>query len=992
MNELNNNHIRHVVVAANFTSESIVSAMETLSRRWSLGLDFTPAPYNQLFRQLMDPQSPTAVNDSGANVFFVRIEDLVESRAMGPAELSDHIEKLAGNATELATIFENASTFKVPNFVFVCPLSVESATVPELRSSLAAVRKNLLETLEGYGNLYVFDCDATSSTYGIEIVDDKDRNRLGHVPFTEEYNTALAVEALRRVDALLRKPFKALVLDCDNTLWDGIVGEQGVEGISLSEGRRFLQSFAVDLSARGVVVCLNSRNNEEDVWEVFDRRKDMILRRENIVASRINWLPKSENLRSLAAELELGLDSFVFVDDDPAVCAEVRSNCPEVLTVHLPESSVDLPRLFEHLWVFDRLKVTDEDRNRTRSYQDQAKRRELKRSSTGVADYLRSLDLRCEIDEIRAEDIARVSQLTLRTNQFNATTRRMSESDVRERMSSKTLGLLTVRVSDRFGDYGLVGVAGFRTEKHDLTTDMFLLSCRVLGRGVEHQVVRALGDRAKSAGLATVSFEFVRTAKNTPVFNFLQQIGEPSDHASGGISRFHLGTEIACGLQPTDDAPPVAVDSEGDALNSAVRDDGFRRPAYVELAGELSSGLHLSALFMGEVDPVATPELDSAEELTKTESQLKEIFEKTLRKRGIRRSDSFFDIGGTSFLAVTVFVEIERTFGVSLPLSVLIDSSSIEKLACLIDGPAPSHDFKYLVPLRADGSKPPLFCFHAAGGNVLNYLELAKELGDDQPVYGLQMRGVTDKTETAHDDVTEMAEEYLREIRSFQPEGPYRLCGSSFGGLVAYEAAVQLRHAGEEVSLLALVDTYAPGYGIERADPAVLQRLRRLLDKVRFNLFYVRELPTSRKRYKYLKGRIKALRTKVRRRLIWRANKIAIEYNKATGKELPNDMLRNVKAIKEAERNYRPSQFDGRIILFRALFRPDNIEFDPYLGWREHTESEFVIEDVRGNHNTAMSYPFVADFAAKFSAFLGAAEADCEAESAAAPVSLAASV
>lgn len=992
MNELRARQGRRVVVAANFTAESIVSAMEALSRRWSLGFEVNSAPYNQLFRQLMDPKSAIAVNDSAANVFFVRIEDLVESRSMMPLELLKQLSKLAQNADDLVGAFGNASAFQVGNFVFVCPLSAGSATVPELRVGLTAVRDEFIERLTGQPNLFVFDCDGTASRFGLEVVDDDARNRLGHVPFSEEYNTALAVDALRRVDSLVRKPFKVLVLDCDNTLWDGIVGEQGVGGISLSEGRRFLQSFAVDLSARGVVVCLNSRNNKEDVWEVFDQRKDMILRRENIVASRINWLPKSENLRSLAAELELGLDSFVFVDDDPAVCAEVRSNCPEVLTVHLPESSIDLPRLFEHLWVFDRLKVTDEDRNRTRSYQDQAKRRELKRSSTGVADYLRSLDLRCEIEEIRVEDIPRVSQLTLRTNQFNATTRRMSESDVRERMSSKILGLLTVRVSDRFGDYGLVGVAGYRTEKHDLTTDMFLLSCRVLGRGVEHQVVRALGARAMAAGLDTVSIEFCPTAKNTPVLNFLQQIGEPSDHRSEGSSGFHLPTEIACGLQPTDDAPPVAGDSAGDALNSAVRDDGFRQPEYVELAGEFSSGLDLSALFVSDIDPVITPELDSAEELTKTESQLKEIFERALRKRGIRRSDSFFDIGGTSFLAVTVFVEIERTFGVSLPLSVLIDSSSIEKLACLIDGPAPNYDYKYLVPLRADGSKPPLFCFHAAGGNVLNYIELANELGDDQPVYGLQMRGGTDKSETAHDDVGEMAREYLREIRSLQPNGPYRLCGASFGGLVAYEAARHLRKAGETVSMLALIDTYAPGYGTERSDPAVFQRLKRLLGKLKFNIFYVRELPTNRKRIAYVAGRMKGQVTKARRRLIWRANKIAIDYNKATGKELPNDMLRNVKAIKHAERNYRPSPFDGRIILFRALFRPENIEFDHYLGWREHTESEFVIEDVRGNHNTAIAYPFVAEFASKFKVHLDAPADGSEANSGAGPASMAAAV
>lgn len=959
-----------IVLAANFTIEPIGSPLMSLLGKVSIDAQIEFAPYNQVVQQLLDPNSLFSRNQKGVNVVFLRLEDLIDSRTADLDFLKGQIDTVRSNASDLAKRLAAAERFGVPLFVFLCPPSARIVAEPKLFSDLKSIEQSLKDDVSGIANLYIFGTDHLTSRYLVETADNPKGNILGHIPYTAEFISALAAETVRKIDTFRRKPFKVLVLDCDNTLWDGIVGEDGVSGIGFSERRLFLQEFAVTQSESGMVVCLNSKNNEPDVWEAFDKRDDMVLKREHIVASRINWLPKSQNLRSLAEELQLGLDSFVFVDDDPAVCSEVRRNCPEVLTVLLPQET-DYSRYFDHLWAFDRLKITNEDRERTKSYQNQALRRELQEKAGDMTEFLKSLELVCEISELAVADIPRVSQLTLRTNQFNSTTIRYTEADIRRLNSEDGKNVWTVRVRDRFGDYGLVGVVIFQEREESIFVESLILSCRVLGRGVEHEIVRELGKKAKASDREFVSVNFVQTAKNAPILNFLVDVAGDPWMVEDGVTTYRLtadaALECAPGLKPAVGNGSGQADAEKPVGPAPQLSDPNRFQAYLEIADSLS----IKGALPPDDDATELSRDDMRSEFraarTDTEKILTQIWEKVLNIKNIGVADNFFEIGGDSMLAVTLFVEIEEKFGRWLPLYHLIDSPTIEKLALRIEAEADSSGLKYLVPIRAEGNLPPLFCFHAAGGNILNYLELANALGEDQPVYGLQMRGVADKSETAHKRVEEMAEEYLRELRGFQPHGPYRLCGASFGGLVAYEAARQLREAGESVSILALIDTYAPGYLTNNSTTTGPgKRLSKLVGKVRFNLFYLSQLPTKREAIDHITGRLRAVVLRLRRKAYWKKNAIAIQYNKATGKELPKDMLRNVKAIKEAENSYRPLPYDGRIILFRALFRPNHIKFDPFLGWKEFAGGEIVIEDVRGNHNTVMAYPFVDEFAQIF--------------------------
>lgn len=351
------------------------------------------------------------------------------------------------------------------------------------------------------------------------------------------------------------------------------------------------------------------------------------------------------------------------------------------------------------------------------------------------------------------------------------------------------------------------------------------------------------------------------------------------------------------------------------------------------------------------------------------ESELVRIWERLLKMSPIGVRDDFFELGGDSLISVSLFVEIENHFGIELPLSALVGSPTIEKLAIALSQGDSSSSTKYLVPLQSEGDRAPLFCMHAAGGNVLFYRDLASELGNEQPFYGLQARGVTDKSETAHDRVEDMARDYLREIRSLQPSGPYHLCGASFGGLVAFEVARQLIAMGEKVGTLALFDTYAPGQVIAGVAESKSHPLKALVFRVKSVSSQLHEIEVWKKRLEFVRSKAEKVHKKVKRKIAWTKNQFAIEYNKATGRELPPDMMRNHAAIQKAMDTYMPEKFDGNMLLFRASEQP-TADFDPHLGWDQFVTGKVKAVVVKGTHGALTVYPFATDLAAKLSPFL----------------------
>ncbi|MFX1476386.1 MAG: non-ribosomal peptide synthetase, partial [Promethearchaeota archaeon] len=264
---------------------------------------------------------------------------------------------------------------------------------------------------------------------------------------------------------------------------------------------------------------------EKDVADVFTLNSEMPLRRERVNIWRINWKSKSENIKSMAQELGIGLNSFIYIDDNPIECAEVQENCPEVLTLQLPDNADEIPNFLRHVWEFDHIQKTEEDKKRSVFYQEHSRREQERQKYSSLADFINSLNLRVEISKMTPEQISRVSQLTQRTNQFNLSSIRRQGHEIRKLQESSEYECLVVKACDRFGDYGLVGTMIIKMTDEVAQVDTFLLSCRALGRGIEHQMLVAIGNKAYQRAKTDIDIVYIPTDRNKPIRDFLYSVG-----------------------------------------------------------------------------------------------------------------------------------------------------------------------------------------------------------------------------------------------------------------------------------------------------------------------------------------------------------------------------------------------------------------------------------------------------------------------------------
>ncbi len=324
-----------------------------------------------------------------------------------------------------------------------------------------------------------------------------------------------------------------LVLDLDNTLWGGVVGETGALGVALGESPdgeayRSFQKHAKALSKRGIVLAVASKNNPADGREPFEKNPEMILGLDDIAAAEINWEPKGTTIRRLAETLSLGLDSFVFFDDNPAEREQVRQAIPEVAVADVPAEPAEYVRALQAgLW-FEAASLTEADRERAEQYAVERKRRELQQSAGTMEDYLRSLEMVADVREIDEADLMRVVQLLGKTNQFNLTTRRHGREDVLRLLALPDAVGMTLRVEDRFGDHGLIGVMIAVPADDDpraLRIDTSLMSCRVIGRTVEQFFIGELLERARRLGYREIRGEYIPTKKNALVSELYDRLG-----------------------------------------------------------------------------------------------------------------------------------------------------------------------------------------------------------------------------------------------------------------------------------------------------------------------------------------------------------------------------------------------------------------------------------------------------------------------------------
>lgn len=469
------------------------------------------------------------------------------------AERNEGIEQLASAIRVAAHRLPNATfivhTFATPDYA---PHGIRDLWQGGgQRAIIERLNQDLLEQLRehvGQNRILVVDQERLEARYGKRGVRDERLWYLASVPFADAFLPTLTSEYVRLLRPLLGLSRKCIVLDLDNTLWGGVVGEDKLEHLKLggssAPGNAFydFQQYLLHLQQeRGILLTLCSKNNEDDVWPVLENHPDMILRRSSFVAVRVNWETKPTNVRSIAHELNIGLDSMVFLDDNPAERALMRQEVPEVLTVEMPRDPALYVKTVKALDVFEVVQVTEEDRRRVQLYQQQQARKSFEieqRQSTvtnqqspeNLTAYLQNLEMKVQIATATGFTLPRIAQLINKTNQFNTTTRRYTEAQVQTMMEAPNdWSIYSVTVSDRFGDSGLTGVVILRKKESGSNSvwevDSFLLSCRILGRGVEDALLAFVVQQAGKAGVSVLRASFLPTAKNEPARGFFGRHG-----------------------------------------------------------------------------------------------------------------------------------------------------------------------------------------------------------------------------------------------------------------------------------------------------------------------------------------------------------------------------------------------------------------------------------------------------------------------------------
>jgi FkbH-like protein len=981
---MSHNTTSAISIAATFTAEPLSPSLSLILEHVGLSLELRFAPYNQLFQQLLSESGLLADNKQGINLILIRIEDFVRD-ITDTALIPDAIIQTTRELTTALTTFSHRA--KVPTIVSILSPSPERDHPFESDLYLASRQLTLhARSLPGLILLFPEEVSAalTQPTYD-RISDD-----LAHIPYSKEYYASLGLAIARKVHAILVPAHKVLVLDCDNTLWRGVVGEDGLEGIAISPEFAQLQKFAVNAHLEGALVCLVSKNVERDVLEVFEKRSDMVLRLDHVVAHRINWEPKPQNILSLAQSLNLGLESFVFLDDNPVECGLMRTELPQVVTLQIPPEE-KLASFLVNLWTFDKLSVTDEDARRTQMYKENFARQELEDSSKDIGDFISSLNVAIDIGTPAKADWPRLSQLTQRTNQFNFSTKRRSETELRA-METDGSTVLRINVKDRFGDYGLVGMVIAENRSDRLFVDTFLLSCRVLGRGVEHAVLQKLGELAKALNLPLVVIPFLPTAKNEPARAFIESVAARYKTNENDRITFSIPSDAASTITHRPGCDPVEVINASKSIERTEKSQtatvASRSERYSILTQDLITGRAIEKAVRARLVRERSLQSKAVPANSEVEHKMLQLWEAVLAIHGLGIDDDYFAIGGTSLLAAQLFAEIARQFKVRLPLTTILTSPTVRTLSLQIHANEASVK-RGLLELKP-GQVRNLFLVHDGDGETLLYSNLARRLPDEMAVFGINPHSIP-KVPLAHTSIKDMASFYLEMVRKRQSRGPYFLGGMCAGGVIAYEMANQLIEQGETIGFVVLFDAATP-QAARRTGRITKQRLGRLSQLVkecddtsfakrarilvtaaaRKALNTIHWELTSRLRKWSVLIRFRFLQQLLKRKSSWPSR-------------LPGLTVRQI--YESAEALYVPAALKGpKIILMRATTGEagdtpyTEIYSDPTFGWGTIAQGLVAI-DVRGGHYSMLQEPAVAHLADLFTGILDSESEPCRASS-----------
>ena len=530
-------HVRtRVAILRSFTVEPIVPLLRAGAAIAGIDVEVQLGEFNAYAQEILDPDSKLYGYEPMVIVLAVQSRDIVPElwnrlADLGPVEVDAAVERAVQTYADLVENLRERTKAHVIIHGLELPARAPMGVIQAQGiEPLARVNAGLKAVASRHTGVHVLDYDGLVARHGRLAWHDERKWLMMRMPIAADCLIHVAEEWLRYLHPITGKVCKALVCDLDDTLWGGVVGEDGLDGIALGmeyPGAAYtqLQRVMLDLYQRGIILAVCSKNNFDDAMEVIEKHPGMLLRPKHFAALRINWTDKSHNLRELAAELNIGIDALAFIDDNPAERALVRSQLPEVTVLEIGEDPMTYADTLRQAPVFERLVLSVEDRNRGRMYAEQRQRVELKSSSGSLEHYYTSLEMKADIKQVVPSTLARAAQLTQKTNQFNLTTKRYSEQQISAMAEDPCWSVHTIRVTDRFGDSGVVGLMISHAAAGTWEIDTFLLSCRVIGRTLETAMLATLAEEARKSGAGKLVGWFRPTKKNAPAKDFFAEHG-----------------------------------------------------------------------------------------------------------------------------------------------------------------------------------------------------------------------------------------------------------------------------------------------------------------------------------------------------------------------------------------------------------------------------------------------------------------------------------
>lgn len=546
-----------LAILRSFTLEPVVPLLRAAALSRGVNLDVQVGGFNSYGEEIFDPNSRVYGFDPQIAILAIQTRDLLPELWEDRAE--PDVARLRALVAETLEQYERWITaFRSRSQAYLIVHTLEVPAFPSLGAfdaqqgegqseAIRSINRGLKRLAGAERGVYVLDYDNLVARFGRLNWRDEARWLSIRMPMAPGALAHLADEYLRYVLALTGRGCKALVVDLDNTLWGGVLGDDGSSGIKLGgeypgSAHLALQRAMLALRERGVILAVCSRSDHDEAVELMRSHEAMLLRPEHFSALRINWNQKAANLGEIAAELNIGIDALAFMDDDPAQREQIRQLLPEVHVIELSADPATYAASLRAAPVFERLSLSAEDRLRNDHYLAEKRRIELRESSDALEDYYRSLEIAVSVGEAGPESLSRVAELTRKTNQFNLTTRRYSEQEVATMVADPNWRVYVLSAADRFGDYGLVAVAIAQcADSWDV--DTLLMSCRAMGRGIETALLAYMTREAAAAGARSVRGWYLPTKKNAPASDFYSRHGFAVKARDGDNLLYEYGFE-----------------------------------------------------------------------------------------------------------------------------------------------------------------------------------------------------------------------------------------------------------------------------------------------------------------------------------------------------------------------------------------------------------------------------------------------------------------